>query len=142
MTLYGDETATRVLSVTVYAHHSTAPADFPAAFFTERVVNSRNSLLAEVVYALSLNGFKKCVDSSFGVKFCVFLKTSFLELEAEVICSVTVFLTYCRCGHIAFSALTLLVGRQEGHPACKKLSGGVLAWLSVWSDMQTCIWPS
>jgi len=30
-----------------------------------------------------------------------------------------------------FSALTLLVGRQEGHPACKKLSGEVLAWLSV-----------
>jgi len=43
---------------------------------------------------------------------------------------------------IAFSALTLLVGRQEGHPACKKQSGGVLAWLSVWSEMQTCIRPS
>jgi len=42
----------------------------------------------------------------------------------------------------AFSALMLLVGRQEGHPACKKLSGGVLAWLSVWSEMQTCIRPS
>ena len=42
----------------------------------------------------------------------------------------------------AFSALTLLVGRQEGHPACKKLSGGVLAWLFVWSDVQICIWPS
>ena len=42
----------------------------------------------------------------------------------------------------AFSALTLLVGRQEGHLACKKLSGGVLAWLSVWSKMQTCIQPS
>jgi len=41
-----------------------------------------------------------------------------------------------------FSALTLLVGRQEGHPACKKLSGGVLAWLFVWSDVQICIWPS
>jgi len=27
----------------------------------------------------------------------------------------------------AFSAPTLLVGRQEGHPACKKLSGEVLA---------------
>ena len=25
----------------------------------------------------------------------------------------------------AFSALTLLVGRQEGHPACRKRSGGV-----------------
>jgi len=23
-----------------------------------------------------------------------------------------------------------LVGRQKGHPACKKLSGGVLVWLS------------
>jgi len=33
--------------------------------------------------------------------------------------------------NIAFSASMLLVGRQEGHPACKKLSGGVLAWLSV-----------
>jgi len=33
--------------------------------------------------------------------------------------------------------LKLLVGRQEGHPACKKLSGGVLAWLSVWSEVQT-----
>jgi len=44
--------------------------------------------------------------------------------------------------NIAFSALTLLVWRQEGHLACKKLSGGVLAWLSVWSNVQTCIWPS
>jgi len=31
----------------------------------------------------------------------------------------------------AFSALMLLVGWQEGHPACKKLSGGVLAWLCL-----------
>ena len=42
----------------------------------------------------------------------------------------------------AFSALTLLVGWQEGHPACTKQSGGVQAWLSVWSEVQTCIWPS
>jgi len=31
----------------------------------------------------------------------------------------------------SFSAFTLLVGQQEVHPACKKLSGAVLAWLSV-----------
>ena len=43
---------------------------------------------------------------------------------------------------LAFSALTLLVGRQEGHPACKKLSGEVLAWLSVWSEVQTCTCPA
>ena len=42
-----------------------------------------------------------------------------------------------RCLHFV-SALTLLVGQQEGHPACKKLSGRVLAWLSVWSAVQTC----
>jgi len=42
----------------------------------------------------------------------------------------------------AFSAFMLLVGQQEGHQACKKLSGGVLAWLSVWSEVQTYIWPS
>jgi len=41
----------------------------------------------------------------------------------------------------AFSALMLLVGRQEGHQGCKK-TGRVLAWLSVWSEVQTCIWPS
>ena len=51
------------------------------------------------------------------------------------------------CSHmcvfvVAFSALALLVGWQEGHLACKKLSGEVLAWLSVWSEVQTCIWPS
>jgi len=30
----------------------------------------------------------------------------------------------------------LLVGRQEEHLARKKLSDGVLAWLSVWSVVQ------
>ena len=44
---------------------------------------------------------------------------------------------------VAFSALTLLVGWQEGHPACKKQSVVVLVWSSVvWSEMQTCIWSS
>ena len=30
----------------------------------------------------------------------------------------------------------LLVGRLEGHLACKKLTGEVLAWLSIWSEVQ------
>ena len=42
----------------------------------------------------------------------------------------------------AFIALTLLVGWYEGHPACKKLSDVLLVWLSVWGEVQTCIWPS
>ena len=49
--------------------------------------------------------------------------------------------TFLWCVIWAFSALTLLVGQQEGHPACRKLSGGVLAWLSVWGEVQTCMWP-
>jgi len=42
----------------------------------------------------------------------------------------------------AFNALTLLVGRQEGHLACKKLSGGILAWLYVWGEVHICICPA
>jgi len=33
------------------------------------------------------------------------------------------------------------LGGRKGIRACKKLSGGVLAWLSIWSEVQTCIWP-
>ena len=35
-----------------------------------------------------------------------------------------------------------LGGRKGIRPVKKKLSSGVQAWLSVWSEMQTCIWPS
>ena len=51
----------------------------------------------------------------------------------------------------AFSALTLLVGRQEEHPACKNWvmvcwthhHSSVLVLLSVWSEVQiVCIWSS
>jgi len=55
----------------------------------------------------------------------------FVNQQIEFYLNIT---RYC-----ALSVLTLLVGRQEGHPACKKQSGGVLTWLSVWSKVQTCI---
>ena len=35
----------------------------------------------------------------------------------------------------AFSALTLLVGRQEEHLVCKKLNRGILAWLEQGADL-------
>jgi len=60
--------------------------------------------------------------------------TTNFDNNAVVDCSMIVFLLsiiFYVFFALAFSALTLLVGRQEGHPACKKLSGGVLAWLSV-----------
>ena len=39
-----------------------------------------------------------------------------------------------------FDPVGWAAGRASGLQ--KKLSGGVLAWLSVWSEVQTCIWPS
>ena len=38
-----------------------------------------------------------------------------------------------------FNTVGWAAGRESG---CKKLSGGVLAWLFVWSEVQICIWPS
>jgi len=61
----------------------------------------------------------------------------------KIFCQSYCIMTFiCLACLLAFSALTLLVGWQEGHRACKKLSGGVLAWLSAWSEVQTCIQPS
>jgi len=34
------------------------------------------------------------------------------------------------------------LGGRKGIRPVKKLSGGMLAWLSVCSEVQTCIWPS
>jgi len=65
-----------------------------------------------------------------------------LEQDLHRICQTQISWRLVRTNINAFSALTLLVGRQEEHPACKKLSSGVLAWLPVWSEMQACIWPS
>ena len=38
------------------------------------------------------------------------------------------------------SALMLLVGRQEGHPACKKTEWWNVG-VVVWDEVQICIWP-
>ena len=64
------------------------------------------------------------------------------KMVTEAVLSIGWVYPWVGLGWDAFSALTLLVGRHEGHPACKKLSGGVLAWLSAWSEVQTCIWRS
>ena len=75
-------------------------------------------------------------------KHVVFCSLSDGDGTEQWLSNTTVSVIYASILTHPFSALTLLVGRQEGHPACKKLSGGMLAWLSVWSEVQTCIWPS
>jgi len=68
---------------------------------------------------------------------CTFLIVSF---NSNVyFCITTLFSVYLF--HLsmlrAFNALTLLVGRQEGHPACKKLG----CWYGYLRGAR-CIWPS
>jgi len=80
-----------------------------------------------------------CSDSD--IKHFMFT-TQVMKLMITGWCLQFPFHYHAKFKNCVFSALTLLVGRQEGHLACKKLSGGVLAWLSVWSAVQTCIRPS
>jgi len=83
-----------------------------------------------------------------GVSFCFcysfWLETCISQINADIFvdfCYVWVYV-FLNILLNAFSALTLLVGRQEGHPACKKTEWWVLAWLSAWSEVQTCICPA
>ena len=53
-------------------------------------------------------------------------------------CCVNVFSVICFSTFIAFSALTLFVGRQEGHPACKKTEwwgAGMIICLELGADL-------
>ena len=51
-------------------------------------------------------------------------------------------LRYLSGRSLAYQYLTVLVGLQQEHSACKILSGEVLVWLSVWSEQIICIWSS
>jgi len=51
-----------------------------------------------------------------------------LSSQVQVQSGICIALVHAAC---AFIALTLLVGYQEEHLACKKLSDEVLPWLSI-----------
>ena len=76
--------------------------------------------------SLVCNGEADCVDGSDEGPGCHLLtpQTGTNAATLAIVAAIN-------CAHLcAFSALTLLAGRQ--------LSGGVLAWFSVWSKVQTC----
>jgi len=60
----------------------------------------------------------------------------FVCLLVFIYCVTIYYVKFILLSSLAFSALTLLVGHQQEHPACKKLSDQVLAWLSVCSEVQ------
>ena len=51
------------------------------------------------------------------------------------------FLSYCKPFGQFLGLLATVTSVLLRWPV-KKLSGGVLAWLSIWSEVQACIWPS
>jgi len=71
------------------------------------------------LYCLSQSTVSKDFESDFqGYSPIAFPKVIFCTVVQQSLC---------------LSALTLFVGQQKGHPACKNLSGGMLVWLSVWA---------
>ena len=70
----------------------------------------------------------------------LFTLTLMLEWCYFMVCFFAFFLNWLSKCLQCFDAVGWATGRASG--LWKNLSGGVLAWLSVWSEMQTCIWPS
>ena len=61
-------------------------------------------------------------------------------------CGSSICLFLCPCVWACYVMPSVLwccwLGGRKGIRPVKKLSGGVPAWLYVWSEVQTCIWPS
>jgi len=75
---------------------------------------------------MSMLSLNKTLAIEFYSKISINRVFVFYCYIVPILCCMCVWLLQC----YSFSALTLLVGRQEGHPPVIKLSGGMLAWLS------------
>jgi len=93
-----------------------------------------------VITAVTSNAHSYRFDSSYFRSLgCLFSP----PIQNLCVCSDRPIILYShQCHSFAFSALMQLVGQQEKHPACKKLSDEVLMWLSLWSEVRTCIQTS
>ena len=60
-------------------------------------------------------------------------------MDSELISIIS---NYCRICNVLSVLWCCWLGGRKGIRPVKKLSGGVLAWLFVWSKVQTCIWPN
>jgi len=59
------------------------------------------------------------------------------------VAAIHVYMCVCVCVCVCYYMHACTHARKPArHPACKKLNGGMLAWLCVWVKMQICIWPS
>ena len=128
--------------VEAFSHHLTFSSLHLFFFIYELLsANALSALQHHLSGTLSLSPFRTVT------------RLHYLNLDLKHICSPSFVLLNCLVrqhlwghGNMALCkfciVLYCIVGRQEGHPACRKLSGVVLAWLSVWSKVHTCMWLS
>ena len=107
-----------------------------ASFLVLELVSASNVLIPLVL--------ERLVSEKLITAQCTFwsgtINTAFsLSLTETIVCLYNVF---SNAWVIAFSALMLLVGGRKVIRPVKNLSDGVLAWLSVLDEVQTCMWPS
>jgi len=70
------------------------------------------------------------------------------QVAAVSLCMhIVVFAWYQFANHLIYCSKPSVLwccclGGRKGIRPVKKLTGGVLVWLSLWNDVQICIWPS
>ena len=124
------------LKLVFYPPRDTAMATNFCWFYLQNLIHSHSPDAASCVMSFS-NREQKCTEIIINNAIDLILKIAISILVISNHNSFRVLFD-----KIASVYLMLLVGWQEGHPACKKQSGGMLVWLSFWSKVQTCIWPS
>jgi len=131
----------------------------PSTFKLLQKIHTWQLLLIQFLCGWSSSNHWQCVSqATWECQLCQLVYHSTLRVEEDI--SVTISFAFwalvsmpasvdcvrliqklSECGN-AFNAFMLLVWWQEGHLVCKKLSCGVLVWLSVWGKVQIGIWPS
>ena len=124
--------------------------------------STRHAIIADdtcrVATQLHTHAHTLCqAQRNYALKFCKLCAalSKIMHQVKRSICAYLVKIDYQQIVHTTSLALRYMflifvpsvlwrcwLGGRKGIRAVKKLSGGVLAWLSVWSEVQTCIWPS
>ena len=117
-----------------------------------RTGTSSETLCSGIKYELPLPCSTTCISLNcllilkfFSVVYCICLK--YLVLQAGCpYChptnSVKGLKAYTHKSPMPSMLWCCWLGGRKGIRPVKNWSGGVLAWLSVWSEVQTCIWSS
>ena len=92
------------------------------------------------VLNINIRPFQTLRKNSLHALITFFVRRGYsLRLQRKLILLCFALLCFLSVCLQCFDAVGWAAGRASG---LQKQSGGVLAWLSVWSEVQTCIWPT